>query len=272
MSVHAFRVLFERFAESFITADEDVARNVRLKREHSLRVLDEITGLGESLELDDECRFLAQLAGLFHDIGRFEQYSRFRTFYDKVSVDHARLAIDTLNRETILDSLSESQKKTVLEAIGYHNRAFVPHINEARTALITRMLRDADKLDIFRVMIAHYESSHEKPNKAVEFNLPESDDISPQIVDDLHQRRLIQYDHIRNRNDFKLVQLGWVYDLNFAHSFRCVRDRGYLLSLRRHLPDTAIIDEVFRAARRYVEQRCGGGPEEIGHRDAESAE
>jgi putative nucleotidyltransferase with HDIG domain len=256
MTIQPYRDRFITYAESFLGDDPDIARNMRLKIDHSLRVLDEITGLADALALTGKRRLWARLAGLFHDIGRFEQYTRFRTFYDKQSVDHARLAVDILRRDDILAPLEPTGQRIVLDAIQYHNRAFVPEIADASSALISRMLRDADKLDIFRVMIEHWGGPREGRNPAIEFNLPESDDISPRIVEDLRAGRLIEYGHIRNRNDFRLVQLGWVYDLNFAHSFQCVRDRAYLPSLRRQLPDSARINEVFELARRHVERRC----------------
>ena len=41
------------------------------------------------LNLSEEDILLAELIGLLHDIGRFEQIKNYHTFLDKESIDHA---------------------------------------------------------------------------------------------------------------------------------------------------------------------------------------
>ena len=59
-----------------------------LKEKHSLRVCNEILNIGKNHNLTDNNLRLAEAMALFHDIGRFEQYTRYQTFVDKKSENH----------------------------------------------------------------------------------------------------------------------------------------------------------------------------------------
>ena len=42
---------------------------------------------------------------------------------------------------------------------------------------------------------------------------------------------------LKTLNDFKLLQIGWIYDVNFGRTFQIVRERGYLERIRESIPD-----------------------------------
>ena len=95
------------------------------------------------------------MLGLLHDIGRFEQARRFHTFIDYKSMDHARYGVWYLFEQGhIRDFLPdpEPERDRILElAILWHNAYAVPAgvIGKARDFAL--LLRDADKIDLFRV-------------------------------------------------------------------------------------------------------------------------
>jgi len=49
-------------------------------------------------------------------------------------------------------------------------------------------------------------------------------------------------------NDFKLLLISWVYDLNFATSRRILRERGYIPTLAATLPERADLREAVAKA------------------------
>ena len=159
---------------------------IRLKTDHSFRVAGlseriaatEAAGLsgqaaaadtdmyGQAAAVDTD---LAWLTGLLHDIGRFEQIRRYGTFVDARSVDHAALGADLLFQEGLLDriagpelaSASEqtagpeptAQEREIMEiSIRNHNRYRIEEDLPEQTAGHCHILRDADKIDIFRVL------------------------------------------------------------------------------------------------------------------------
>ena len=73
----------------YIKKYDDTNPKIRLKKEHILRVTDNAKKLAEKLKLSQEDIDLAELIGLLHDIGRFEQIKRFDTFKDRQSIDQA---------------------------------------------------------------------------------------------------------------------------------------------------------------------------------------
>ena len=80
----------EKAKEEFLkyTANYDHhSEKIERKEKHSLRVVERSTMIANYLKLNEEDRLLAELIGLLHDIGRFEQVRRFNTFSDVKSGD-----------------------------------------------------------------------------------------------------------------------------------------------------------------------------------------
>ena len=57
---------------------------------------------------------------------------------------------------------------------------------------------------------------------------------------------------LKTFNDFKLLQIGWVYDLNFVPSFQTVQNRKYIEKLEETLPQSKEIKEAVQQAHDYV--------------------
>ena len=76
------------FAE-YTRAYDPTDPKVRLKIEHTYRVAALCEQIARSLSLSGADTDLAWLAGLLHDVGRFEQLRRYGTFEDAKSIDHA---------------------------------------------------------------------------------------------------------------------------------------------------------------------------------------
>jgi hypothetical protein len=243
---------FTRYADRYTSTNPDVAENIALKKEHSLRVLQEMTMLVEHESIPPALGHVAQMAALFHDVGRFEQYSRYQTFSDARSVDHARLGVEVLRGSTFLDLMDPGDRKIVLRAIELHNKPVLPPLDDPRERTVARLLRDADKLDIFRIMIDYYAAPRHRNNQAIEFGLPAGALVTPSIIEALHARKPVRYTDVRTQNDFRLIQIGWVYDLNFPHSFRRIAERCYLDAIRGQLPDLPEVERLYRQACQYV--------------------
>ena len=107
--------------------------------------------LTAALPLSESDRELAYLCAVYHDIGRFEQLKRYHTFLDYKSIDHAQLGCEILRQGDFLDELSAREREQVLTAIGNHNRLAIEDGLDEKTLLFAKLIRDADKCDIFRV-------------------------------------------------------------------------------------------------------------------------
>ena len=227
---------FESFAQGFMQGSSEDDKNIRLKIDHSLRVLDNARKITQSLDLDHDLALLSHLAALFHDVGRFPQYAEFRTFNDRISANHARLSVDVLREVDILSELNPEHRRLVLGAIFLHNRRYVPSGLAPNLDVMARIIRDADKLDIFPVLLSHLQPGAPQ-NGVVTLNLkPHSTQYTEKILQDVQTGKMGKYEEMVWINDLKLLLCGWVYDLSFQVSRKIVVERGYIERIFDLLP------------------------------------
>ena len=241
---------FIEYANRFLTADPLFNRNIILKREHSLRVSRECTEIVKSLNISAHDRFITEVAGLLHDIGRFEQYTRHRTFVDLKSEDHGQLGVAVLKELNFLDGLDAADAGHILTAISCHNRRKIPEEVSGRELLMSKVVRDADKLDIMNIVLDYYR--HPETNDTVTLDLEDSAVVSEPIIRSVRSRETVAMRDLRTVTDFKIAQLGWVYDLNFPRSFQIYQERGYHRELLKHLPENPEISELFEIIDSYI--------------------
>jgi hypothetical protein len=130
----------------------------------------------------------------------------------------------------------------------------VPEDVGSKFLLVLRMLRDADKIDIWRVVTEYYHRRGSGRNHAVELDLPDTGDISDAVYEALMEGKSVKMADLRELNDFKLLQIGWVFDLNFKRSFEMVREKKYLEAIRDVLPrDDRRVREIFSKARGHLD-------------------
>jgi hypothetical protein len=247
---------FSWYVQTFKSGDPEKDRNIVLKEEHTGRVRGEIREIGESLGLGDEDLRLAEAMALFHDLGRFPQYALYGTFSDRRSCDHAALSVKVLTENRVLAALDPSEKDLILKAISYHNRAALPEDEPERCLLFSKLLRDADKLDIWAVLLDYYHRREEGyRNEALELDLPDHPEISEDIYKDIMAGEIVKAKNLRSLNDFKLLQASWVFDINFWPALLAVRDRRYLERTREFLPGSGKVDRIFDLLQSRLEER-----------------
>lgn len=139
----------------YLTAYDSTDDKIRLKIVHTFFVKRASEAIAKRLGLSDEDRQLAVLIGLLHDIGRFEQLRIYNSFMDAETVDHAALGVkilfeDNKIRDFIID---DSYDKIIREAIANHNRYAIEEGLSERSLLHAKIIRDADKLDNYRVKL-----------------------------------------------------------------------------------------------------------------------
>lgn len=235
----------KRWFAAFVAAHagetaQDAVR-LELKRRHCELVMAEAADLARSLGLPPRQVALATVAGLLHDVGRFPQYQRYKTFRDAQSVNHGLLGARCLARQAGLSGLTDRERALVRLAVVVHNRHSLPPAlasGRDRPALtLAGIIRDADKLDILRVMIDHFQAADDKDD-VVFLGLPDNpDQFNPAIVDDIEAGRISRYAYMASTNDFALLLLSWINDL----AFPCTREqffrRGHVGQLFAQLPE-----------------------------------
>jgi len=242
----------------------DEAENLALKYEHSLRVLDEavrITAtLGPAQGLSPALERLVLLAALFHDLGRFPQLVRYGTFNDRESANHGALGARALVRLGLPRGQDPAGTRLVRACVALHNRMELPPRLPADLGLALRVVRDADKLDILPVVLAHLRPG--AGNDVVTLGLSRDPEAwSPALLERLLARRPGVYEDMRSVNDFRLLLLSWVYGMHFEVSRRALLERGHLRELTAGLPDAAPLRGLYDRLRADLECATGPGQE-----------
>jgi hypothetical protein len=197
---------------------------------------------------------LAETVALFHDIGRFPQYAKYKTFQDNISVNHGTLGANTLMKEKVLQSLPVNEQELVMQSVKFHNAFSVPRKEKEETVFFIKLIRDADKLDIWRVFLEYYESADELKASAVSLGLPDSGEYSKNVLSCILEKRVVSLVTVKTLDDFKLLQLSWIFDLNFEPSFRLLSERKYSERIISHLPRDKEIGKAGKILKEFIEK------------------
>lgn len=183
-----------------------------LKLEHTRQVFSHAAALAQTeCATAEETRALL-LAALYHDVARFPQYVQYHTFKDNASRNHGAWAASLLKRHGRLDSESADVRRLVLAAVCFHNRHSLPQGLPETMARICAQVRDADKLDIVRVMAEHL--ARKPYNPTVVLGLPDSDAANPRVWEMVLAGKTASYNDLWSVNDFRLLLGAWVFDLH----------------------------------------------------------
>jgi len=257
-TVERYRSWFSRFVQDHAEQNLQDQRNIVVKEEHTRRVCENSRMIAAGLGMDAHAAALAETVALFHDVGRFPQYQRYRTFQDGCSVNHAILGAKVLLEHGVLRDLPKKERSLIVRAVTLHNVFTLPPGLDSETALHARIVRDADKLDIWRVFIELSGTRAADWPTAVGLGLPDTPELSPGVLACLERRELVRLTSLRNLNDFRLLQLAWIYDLNFAPSLHMALERGVIDRLSGTVPRTPKVERALGNLRQYVAGRLGG--------------
>lgn len=154
---------FDRYVAGFYGQDPYVNANLRYKECHCRHVRALMLDLARQLDQQAGVQALAEAIGLLHDVGRFEQFATYRTYRDSQSVDHAALGVEVLQRHRVLAPLDPSEQDLAEAAIRLHAVRDLPEGLPGERLLLAQMVRDCDKLDIYRIVTGAYRDYHQDP-------------------------------------------------------------------------------------------------------------
>lgn len=220
---------FNRYVKKY---DVDNKR-IKLKYIHIKNVVDNSKRIAQKLGLSENQVRLAELIGLLHDIGRFEQVKRFDTFSDKDSkIDHADFGVKILYEERLIRKFISENKydHIIINAIENHNKLTIKDGLTEEEILYSKIIRDADKLDIFRVI-------NEEPKEAIFWYESFSDnEINKEEFDIFTKKEyMIPYKNVKNNADQILTFYSYIYDFNFIESLKMIKENNYLSDFTKRI-------------------------------------
>lgn len=208
----------ERF-EKYISQFDLEKEELKIKKYHSYAVAHLMEKLAKRIGLNRKDVELAKIIGLLHDIGRFPQFEKSNTLDDRKSkIDHAEIGCDYLFKENHIQDFVEERKydSIIQEAIRNHNKLKIEGRMNAEEYLFSRMIRDTDKIDIFRVLAVYYEHELEK------------DDVTPKVLEEFKKQKLTNLKNGKTNSDATLNYLSYIYDLNLKESYELLEETDNL--------------------------------------------
>jgi len=206
--------VFNNYVDTFDLTQAPIIR----KKVHSARVM-EISGeIARKLGLDAENIWLAKIIGLLHDIGRFEQWTRYKTFADMKSTDHGQLGIDVLFGDNLIEKFEIDPKHypVIKAAVFNHNKFEVKN-----PSIQDQIIRDADKIDIMDINL--------KSAGKIPLMANEKVGISPAVLQTINDKKMIRHEICKTIADSVLGYLCFAYDLYTDPAKKIFKKRKYPL-------------------------------------------
>lgn len=251
----------KEYFDKYISNYDINVPKIRLKVVHTFHVTDVSRRIAEKNNLSKEEQDLAELIGLLHDIGRFEQVRIYNTFTDRESVDHAEKGVEVLFKNNEIRNFIKEDKydEIIRKAIHNHNKFEIEQGLTEQELLYCKIIRDADKLDIFRAFL------DEKLEDVVQ---GDTDDISkeiltPKIFEDFKKGSLLKYENCQTSVDFTVAILAFIYDLNFNESLEIIKENDYMRKIEKRINAKDAytrekLDEIADIAMKYIDKKIGG--------------
>lgn len=199
-----------------------------------------------------------RLCALFHDLSRFEQYTRFKTFLDRQSFDHGERSAALIDELGLVPELPADDRACIIDAVRVHNKFAIPEDFPFAHLAAAKMVRDADKLAILRLIIRFFSGDYSDPT--IRLDLPDTPGWTPDILETAARGKCVVYTDMKNVNDFKLGLFAWSGDVNYPASAALALDEDLFGRIRATLPESDKIDALLQSARIRLEALRNSNP------------
>lgn len=242
--------IFDNFCSNYLTIingqplidkNKEVYKDLKWKYQHSYNVAILCLEIAKSEKLSLNDQKLLYICGLFHDIGRFPQLVKCKSYDDHQGMDHGDLGFNILINENILGNAKiTAREKTIIDyATLYHNKYRVPDIITG-TALdpeikyYTSIVRDADKIDIIKGIV----------DGNIPINVNDSR-ISPEVMSDLQNHQLVHFSHIKNANDQIALYFSYIFDIKSNKAKEIINDNVLLYKFKNKIGYNEELQKIY---------------------------
>ena len=232
---------FTKYVNNYDMNDE----NIRLKYNHSIRVMELSRKYAQILGFNDEDIYLATLIGLLHDIGRFEQLRVYHSYNDRETIDHAEYGIEQLFDKGLIKNFIKDEKyyDIIKYAIKYHNKFKLPVCDNERMMMHAKLIRDVDKIDIIYLL-----------GYLGELNSKVTDDnLSPEIIAGFKNYSCVDDKYIRNHNDNLSRTFGYVFDIYNPELLPEIKKNIYYFY--KQIDGEKYFKEIYNIVNKYIDER-----------------
>ncbi len=245
------RKKFADYTANYNAQDE----KIKLKINHTYRVAGLCDRIADSIGLVGEDRDIAWLLGMLHDVGRFEQIRRYHTFNDANSIDHAKLGADLLFNDGLMEEyvpglLEQPERDLVELAIRQHNTYRLPETLTEREAIFCKLIRDADKIDIFKVNIdTPMEEIYDVTTEEIK-----NGEITDEVLAAFDEEHCILKSIRKSAVDHLVGHISLAYELEFPISLKLAVDQGYIMQMMNFKSDNEKTNQQMEYIRDHMKK------------------
>ena len=229
---------------------------MKRKLKHSYRVMENTGKIAKSLNLNEEEIEIAKIIGLLHDIGHFETIQIKDILKEDRKIDHGDYGVEILQKDNYIRRFIDQDKydNIIFKAIKNHNKFKIEEGLSEEELLYAKIIRDADKLDIFYEGVEMFWT---KPEEIEEVN---NSKLSNKVVEAFNNNILIDRKDVLTKADGILSFIGFVFDINFKYDFEVLKKEDYInriLNKFRFKDKTTLnqMNQVRRTINEYIEKQ-----------------
>ena len=234
---------FDKYVSNYDMSDLDI----NYKYYHSYRVMDAAVLLATKLNLSEKDIYLAKVIGLLHDIGRFEQDKLYNSFKD-TKMDHGNYGVEVLKENNVLEyyNIAKEDYEVVYKAIKNHNKFKIEDGLTERELLFSKIIRDADKLDI---LYALGQEKYKKILRQDEF------EISNNIKESFFNNQSGNIKDVQSQNDGLVITFSYIYDINFKVTYEIIHKEKYYDKIYERINRKDIFKPYLDYLNKYIQER-----------------
>ena len=248
---------FAEYAKGYIDQAGDMRLMMELKREHCAFVARNCRELAASNGWNPADIRTAEALGFLHDVGRFPQLEEYGTFRDDRSINHGERGWQAIRESGLLDEVEPALRNALLDGVRHHNARTLPNDLPESHYRWLKLIRDADRLDIYRVVLDTLDNDRMSEHPDIVLNLSIEGDPSPETLETIRRREQPAYSNLKCVADFVLMLLSWSYQMNYPASLVIMRERRIIDRLAAYLPSgLPEVEKVVSSLRKELEDAC----------------
>ena len=197
---------------------------MKRKLKHSYRVMENAGKIAESLNLNEKEIEISKMIGLLHDIGHFETIKIKDILKEDKKIDHGDFGVEILQKDNYIRRFIDEEKydNIIFKAIKNHNKFKIEEGLSEEELLYAKIIRDADKLDIF------YEGVEMFWTKREDIEAVNNSKITDKVLNDFYNNSLIDRKEIETKADGIISFIGFLFDINFKYDFEVLKKEDYI--------------------------------------------
>lgn len=250
--------LFKKYTKNILATAESETEYIHIKRkiDHSYRVANLSVRIGKTLNLNEHDISLIKTMSLIHDIGRFTQFIKYKTYDDLLSENHALLSVKIIEKENILSNYNEEEQKLILKAISLHNKKDLPDNLNEKEFIFSTILRDADKIDFFKSMVDIIPNIPTKEQAIFYSNKENKEVISDDVYNLIIQRKTVDNNLLKTVLDKKVRALGFITsDINHKESLKIIDENDYIDKIYKLMPQNIQTNTIYSMTKKYAKDK-----------------